>query len=219
MRDHDLDVYEVPVRSAFDDRQLCFGNPAKLGSLAGPCTAQELWGDVLDWTRIDEARFTRELDHIPALEADLIEATIWGCRQQDLATVFEMTQANVSYRLHRGLDRLRFATSLPEITPEELRQVLDDYLSDLQIEMLVRFGRTKNMTEVARTLELPQSKARTLMLDALDVLGREPALERYAGYFAAIMRRVGHTLQPRPQTKAARDRSERLARIKSAAAT
>ena len=108
---------------------------------------------------------------------------------------------------------------MPEFTPDEFRRDLDDHLSDLQIEMLVLFASTKNMTEVARLMGLKQPKTRSLILDALAVMACEPEFARYSQYFSAVMRRIGHQVKREASSsKAARLRSERLQRVKSAAA-
>lgn len=69
-----------------------------------------------------ESRIAPLLDRIPEREADLIYLYfIQRKRQLDIATIFGITQAAVSYRLERGLQRIRFLLSIPQVTEEELR--------------------------------------------------------------------------------------------------
>lgn len=69
-----------------------------------------------------ESRIQPLLDRIPEREADLIYLYfIQRKRQLDIATIFGITQAAVSYRLERGLQRIRFLLSIPQVTEEELR--------------------------------------------------------------------------------------------------
>lgn len=69
-----------------------------------------------------ESRIAPLLDRIPAKEADLIYLYfIQRKRQLDIARIFGITQAAVSYRLERGIQRIKFLLSIPQITEEELR--------------------------------------------------------------------------------------------------
>lgn len=74
-----------------------------------------------------ESRIAPLLDRIPEREADLIYLYfIQRKRQLDIATIFGITQAAVSYRLERGIQRIRFLLSIPQITEEELRADLPE---------------------------------------------------------------------------------------------
>lgn len=69
-----------------------------------------------------ESRIAPLLDRIPDKEADLIYLYfIQRKRQLDIATIFGITQAAVSYRLERGIQRIRFLLSIPNLTEEEMR--------------------------------------------------------------------------------------------------
>lgn len=207
--------HEVGVVSKYDPKQICYSDPDTLGSFAGPRTAQELWGGSLDWDTIDVGRFERELDALPPLEADLIMAWVGGSRQEDLSAIFGICQAGISYRIRRGIDRLRWAASLPEITEGDLRHDLRGHVSDEQLEALVHFARTKNMYETARLMGAKQPRCRDQILDAIEALTGKPDLARHAQYFSAVLKRVGHQLRRTPTDKAAQQRAERLRRLKS----
>lgn len=74
-----------------------------------------------------ESRVAPLLDRIPDKEADLIYLYfIQRKRQLDIATIFGITQAAVSYRLERGIQRIKFLLSIPQITEEELRADLPE---------------------------------------------------------------------------------------------
>lgn len=69
-----------------------------------------------------ESRIVPLLDRIPTREADLIFLYfIEKKRQADIATIFGVTQAAISYRLDRGIQRLKFLLNIPQVTEEELR--------------------------------------------------------------------------------------------------
>lgn len=72
-----------------------------------------------------ESRIVPLLDRIPTREADLIFLYfIEKKRQADIATIFGVTQAAISYRLDRGIQRLKFLLNIPQVTEEELRSDL-----------------------------------------------------------------------------------------------
>lgn len=69
-----------------------------------------------------ESRIVPLLDRIPTREADLIFLYfIEKKRQADIATIFGVTQAAISYRLDRGIQRLKFLLNIPQVTEDELR--------------------------------------------------------------------------------------------------
>ncbi len=74
-----------------------------------------------------ESRIAPLLDRIPEREADLIFLYfIEKKRQADIATIFGVTQAAISYRLDRGIQRLKFLLKIPQVTEEELRTDLPE---------------------------------------------------------------------------------------------
>jgi hypothetical protein len=88
-----------------------------------------------------EDRIEPYLERIPKREADLIYMYyILRKKQAEIANIFGVTQAAVSYRLDRGIKRIKFLQSIPKITEEDLRRDLPlvfgleknvgDYLSE-----------------------------------------------------------------------------------------
>lgn len=72
-----------------------------------------------------ESRIAPLLDRIPEREADLIYLYfIQRKRQADIAEIFGVTQAAISYRLDRGIQRIKFLLSIPQVTEEDLRRDL-----------------------------------------------------------------------------------------------
>lgn len=72
-----------------------------------------------------ESRIAPLLDRIPKREADLIYLYfIQRKRQADIAAIFGVTQAAISYRLDRGIQRIKFLLSIPQVSEEELRTEL-----------------------------------------------------------------------------------------------
>jgi DNA-directed RNA polymerase specialized sigma24 family protein len=148
------------------------------------------------------------LERIPAREADIIELYfLHRKRQADIATIFGITQAAVSYRLGRGIMRIKFLLDLPTVTREQMLQDLseafpgqqalpseleEDPEADINVDVkiLVNMWETTCQSEVAKTLGLTQGRVRHRFFKAVDRLrelaGENAKLEPYADIFVKI---------------------------------
>lgn len=115
------------------------------------------------------------LNRIPPIEADYIYLYfICGKRQDDIAAIFQRTQADVSYRLSKGVKRLKFLLTLPSGVDEELirlklspilhkdkdKVLFDGNVINLDLEILVGMYKTTCQSFVARTYGITQGKVR-----------------------------------------------------------
>jgi DNA-directed RNA polymerase specialized sigma24 family protein len=138
-----------------------------------------------------EAQIEPLLDRIPAREADLIQLYyIEKKRQADIAEIFGVTQAAISYRLDRGLQRIKFLLSIPNVTEVQLRKDLQVIFRDIDVDILVGMWLTTCQSEVATQLGLTQGRVRHRFFKAVKVLEAraaiEPAYEPYARIFSTI---------------------------------
>jgi len=139
-----------------------------------------------------QSRVEPLLARIPEREADLIFLYfIQRKRQADIATIFGVTQAAISYRLDRGLQRIRFLLSIPQVTEEEMRRDLPDvFPQQIDVDILVGMWETTCQSEVATKLGLTQGRVRHRFFKAVKSLERAAdANERYRPYqtiFSAI---------------------------------
>lgn len=138
-----------------------------------------------------EAQIEPLLDRIPAREADLIKLYyIDKKRQTDIAEIFGVTQAAISYRLDRGLQRIKFLLSIPQVTEQQLRKDLQVIFRDIDVDILVGMWQTTCQSEVAAQLGLTQGRVRHRFFKAVKVLEArasiEPAYEPYCRIFSAI---------------------------------
>jgi predicted XRE-type DNA-binding protein len=117
------------------------------------------------------------LDRIPDREADLIELYyIRKKRQADIAEIFDVTQAAISYRLDRGLQRIKFLLSIPQITESEMRSSLPSVpLKPIDVDILVGMWKTTCQSEVATQLGLTQGRVRHRFFGAVKLLERKAA--------------------------------------------
>ena len=118
-----------------------------------------------------ESRIAPLLDRIPRREADLIYLYfIKRKRQADIAAIFEVTQAAISYRLDRGLKRIKFLLSIPQITADEIRDDLTDVFATIDVDILIGMWETTCQSEVATRLNLTQGRVRHRFFRAVKTL-------------------------------------------------
>ena len=138
---------------------------------------EELTVDAYEYDEGDlpegyEARVEALLDRIPEREADLIYLYyILKKRQADIAAIFEVTQAAISYRLDRGLQRIKFLLSIPEVSEDELRHDLPDVLPNpIDVDILIGMWETTCQSEVAAKLGLTQGRVRHRFFKAVKAI-------------------------------------------------
>jgi hypothetical protein len=138
-----------------------------------------------------EERIAPLLDRIPQREADLIYLYfVEKKRQADIAVIFNVTQAAISYRLDRGLKRIKFLLSIPQIQEEDIRRDLPDIFKPIDVSILVGMWKTTCQSEVANQLKLTQGRVRHRFFKAVKVLkeasARDPKFEPYHKVFSAL---------------------------------
>lgn len=151
---------------------------------------QEYFADCDDL----EAKLTPLLQRLPVREADLIHMYyLRDMRQADIASIFGVTQAAISYRLTRGLKRIKFLLSIPAVTLEDMERDLPDVFpmeneeSRIDLKILVGMWETTCQSEVAARLGLTQGRVRHRFFKAVSVL-EEAAKndDRFAPYHAVF---------------------------------
>ena len=131
-----------------------------------------------------ETRVAPLLDRIPEREADLIYL-YYVCkkRQADIAEIFDVTQAAISYRLDRGIQRIKFLLAIPTVTEDELREDLDDVFEPIDVNILVGMWQTTCQSEVANMLKLTQGRVRHRFFKAVERLKSYAEMdEKYRPY-------------------------------------
>jgi DNA-directed RNA polymerase specialized sigma24 family protein len=113
-------------------------------------------GNVPDFSLIE-----KYLDRIPDREADLI--TLYyrdRMKQEQIAKLFCITQAAVSYRLHRGIRRIQFLRTIPELVFDQFELELGPKFTDQDREILWRMYETTCQSEIAKQMNLTQGRVR-----------------------------------------------------------
>lgn len=160
-------------------------DPIELSSrIPDPRSLEDIFDEDIEeeTVAVDLATFDNEygdrilplLNRIPEKEADFIDLYyIQKKKQSDIATIFNITQAAVSYRLDRGIQRIKFILDMPEFTEEQLREDLSKIFSKpMDVDILVGMWKTTCQSEVATQLGLTQGRVRHRFLKARDTLAR-----------------------------------------------
>ena len=121
-------------------------------------------GKALDFSAIEKLLY-----RIPEREADLI--TLYHrdrMKQEQIAKIFGITQAAVSYRLHRGIRRIQFLRTIPELDKDMFELELGPKFSDQDLEILWRMYETTCQSEIAKQMGLTQGRVRHRFFRALN---------------------------------------------------
>lgn len=111
------------------------------------------------------------LKRIPEREADLIELYHKDkMKQEQIAKLFGITQAAVSYRLHRGIRRIQFLRTIPELERDSFQDELGASFCDQDMDILWRMYVTTCQSEIAKQMGLTQGRVRHRFFRALQKL-------------------------------------------------
>ncbi len=114
-----------------------------------------------DGVQLDFSAIEHNLSRIPLREADLI--TLYyrdRLKQEQIARLFGITQAAVSYRLHRGIKRIQFLRTIPDLDQDDFEDELGPEFSDQDREILWLMYETTCQSEIAKRLKLTQGRVR-----------------------------------------------------------
>lgn len=120
---------------------------------------------------LDFSSIARYLKKLPEREADFIELYHKDkMKQEQIAKLFGITQAAVSYRLHRGIRRIQFLRTIPELEKDVFQQELSDDFCAQDMEILWRMYETTCQSEIAKQMGLTQGRVRHRFFRALQKL-------------------------------------------------
>lgn len=108
------------------------------------------------------------LKRIPGREADLL--TMYykqKMKQEQIAKLFSITQAAVSYRLTRGIKRIQFLRTIPELDFKTFEEELGVNLDEQDREIMWRMYETTCQSEIAKVMGLTQGRVRHRFFRAL----------------------------------------------------
>lgn len=146
-------------RLGYDGDESEFEIEALIERDLAPYPVEDLITD--DQPRLDFDAIARFLHRIPARESDLISLYYRDrMKQEQIARLFGITQAAVSYRLHRGIKRIQFLRTIPELDKEDFDLELGPKFTDQDLEILWRMYETTCQSAIAKEMNLTQGRVR-----------------------------------------------------------
>lgn len=135
-----------------------------------PTDEQDLENN-LNQANYDFSKVDRHLARIPAREADFIRLYHRDrMKQEQIARLFSITQAAVSYRLHRGIKRIQFLQTIPELEFESFTKDLGPKFNAQDMEIMWRMYETTCQSEIAKKMGLTQGRVRHRFFRALNTI-------------------------------------------------
>jgi predicted XRE-type DNA-binding protein len=130
------------------------------------------------WKDLHIDKINAVMDRLPSREADLIRLYYFrGKRQVDIAEIFQITQAAVSYRLQRAIKRIRFLVEIPDVTKEQIFKDLNGLMSELDARIFSEMFISTCQSEVAQILKISQGRVRHRFIANLARLGEHLVTE------------------------------------------
>jgi DNA-directed RNA polymerase specialized sigma24 family protein len=147
---------------------LGYDGDSEIEDLIEQSLAPELEEEFSVVQKLDFTAIEKYLPRIPIRESDLI--TLYHrdhMKQEQIAKLFGITQAAVSYRLHRGIRRIQFLRTIPELDRDQFELELGPKFSDQDREILWRMYETTCQSEIAKQMKLTQGRVRHRFFRAL----------------------------------------------------
>jgi len=128
------------------------------------------------------------LEDLPPREADFVELYYFHkLRQTDIATIFNVSQPTVCYRLKRATERIRFLLYLPKADEAQMEADLAGFLMDpLDVRIMILMWKTTCQSEVAKILGVSQGLVRHRFLRSVSRMESSPKFQHYATIFRYI---------------------------------
>ena len=181
------------MRSTWSDCRTV--DPSELESRVSVGDSMEFLTQFLSEEPSEES--TRNLERVreimtelPPREADFVELYFFSHKTQtDIAEIFKVSQPTVCYRLQRATARIRFVLSLPDVSTDELRNVLIGFLSDPEdVQIMMLMYETTCQSAVAKRLGVTQGKVRHRFMRSTRRMleSQNPEMAKIAQIFQAI---------------------------------
>ena len=128
-----------------------------------------------DWKTPRLNKIRDVLNRLPDRETDLIKLYFFRDKKQtDIAEIFGITQAAVSYRIKRALSRIRFLVDMPNLDKFDVYEILIDIMPEkLDAEIFREMYESTCQSEVAERLDITQGRVRHRFIKNLAHLGNE----------------------------------------------
>ena len=128
------------------------------------------------------------LDRLPPREADFIDLYFFQrVRQTVIASLFNVSQPTICYRLQRATERIKFLLQMPPMAEGELEDAMKAVLSDpMDVAIMCGMLQTTCQSEVAKSLGVSQGLVRHRFFRTLSKLEAMPSMEKYVRAFRLV---------------------------------
>jgi DNA-directed RNA polymerase specialized sigma24 family protein len=128
------------------------------------------------------------LDLLPPVEADFVEMYFFKhIKQTDIASIFNVSQPTVCYRLYRAIDRIKFLLILPKVDTIKMRSDLSQFMSDpMDIDIMMHMYETTCQSESAKRLNVSQGLVRHRFIRSIKKMQNFESMQLYFGIFSMI---------------------------------
>ena len=127
------------------------------------------------------------LDLLPKKEYDLLVMYyLLKKEQKEIAKILRLTQGGVSHRLSRARARLKFLVKIPKFNKDEMLEDLKNLFEELDLKILWGLYETTCQSEVAKMVNMTQSRIRHRFMKNLEVLDKLKEDTQYLKYFNAF---------------------------------
>lgn len=164
------------------DIERMFSNEDGLSSFPG--STEELSEE----SKVELEQVKGVLDQIPPREADFVELYFFQrIRQTTIASLFNISQPTVCYRLQRAASRIRYLLDMPNYDPWLMEQDLRGVLTDPKdIKIMIGMVATTCQSEVAKELGVTQGFVRHRYFRTIDRLKKMRGMEQYVRVFEHV---------------------------------
>ena len=125
------------------------------------------------------------LGDIPAREADFVELYFFQkVRQTSIASIFNVSQPTVCYRLQRAAARIKYLLDIPPYDPHRIERDLSGVLGDpIDVRIMLGMIKTTCQSEVAKDMGVTQGFVRHRYLRSVSSLERVTGMSNYVDLF------------------------------------
>lgn len=129
-------------------------------------------------------RIRNLMSELPPREADFLELYFFEkLKQTEIAAIFRVSQPTVHYRIQRAATRIKFMLELPDLSEDEIREVLEQHLVDpIDTQILLGIWKSTCQSEVAKQLGESQGLVRHRFLRSIATLWGALSLEQDIPY-------------------------------------
>jgi DNA-directed RNA polymerase specialized sigma24 family protein len=128
------------------------------------------------------------LGRLPPREADFVDLYFFQrIRQTVIASLFNVSQPTICYRLQRATERIKFLLQMPPLEEGELESAMKSVLSDpMDVAIMCGMLKTTCQSEVAKSLGVSQGLVRHRFFRTLSKLEALPSMEKYVQAFRLV---------------------------------